>query len=209
MRVAFSYFQPSLNRFAFQEWVKISVIVKVAWFREVRHTSVLRASLTGFPDGSEGKESAFNAGDTGDMGLIPGSGRSPGEGNGSLLQCSCLRNHLYRGACWAEAPDGLQSMGLQRVGHDRMTEQTGYKEEDCPFVSEMQWERRLEGGVRCPVLDGHRGGRGFVQSKLHEVDIQVDGQQGIFTETAVMSWLSELLSRDRLLNLLCLWLFAR
>ena len=33
-----------------------------------------------------------NAGDTGDMGLIPGSGRSPGGGHGNLLQCSCLEN---------------------------------------------------------------------------------------------------------------------
>ena len=48
------------------------MIVKVASSREVRHTSVFRASLMGFPDGSEGKESAFNAGDTGDLSLIPG-----------------------------------------------------------------------------------------------------------------------------------------
>ena len=39
--------------------------------------------------GSEGKESAYSAGDPG---LIPGSGRSPGEGNGNLLQYSCLKN---------------------------------------------------------------------------------------------------------------------
>ena len=37
---------------------------------------------------------------SGDMGLIPGSGRSPGEGNGNLLQCFCLRNSMYRGAWW-------------------------------------------------------------------------------------------------------------
>ena len=41
----------------------------------------------GFPGGSEGKESAYNAGDPG---LIPASGRSPGEGNGYPLQYSCL-----------------------------------------------------------------------------------------------------------------------
>ena len=43
----------------------------------------------GFPGGSEGKESAFNEGD---LGLIPGLGRSPGEGHGNPLQCSCLEN---------------------------------------------------------------------------------------------------------------------
>ena len=45
----------------------------------------------GFPGGSDGKESACNAGDPGS---IPGSGRSPGEGNGNPLQYSCLGNLL-------------------------------------------------------------------------------------------------------------------
>ena len=47
------------------------------------------------PDGSEYKESSCNAGD---MGLIPGLGRFPGEGNGNPLQYSCLENPMYRGA---------------------------------------------------------------------------------------------------------------
>ena len=37
----------------------------------------------------------------GDIGLIPGTGRSPGEGNGNPLQYSCLGNPMYRGAWWA------------------------------------------------------------------------------------------------------------
>ena len=37
----------------------------------------------------------------GDLGLIPGSGRSPGEGNGNPLQYSCLENYMDRGAWWA------------------------------------------------------------------------------------------------------------
>ena len=45
----------------------------------------------------------------GDLGLIPESGRFPGEGNGNPLQYSCLENPIDRG--------GLQSMGLQRVEH--------------------------------------------------------------------------------------------
>ena len=48
-----------------------------------------------FPDGSDGKESACNAGDPGS---IPGSGRCPGEGNGCPLQYSCLENPMDRGA---------------------------------------------------------------------------------------------------------------
>ena len=47
------------------------------------------------PGGSDGKESACNSGD---LGLIPGLGRSPGEGNGNPLQCSCLDNPMDRGA---------------------------------------------------------------------------------------------------------------
>ena len=54
--------------------------------------------LGGIPHGSNGKESACNAGD---MGSIPGLGRSPGEGNDNSLQYSCLENFMDRGACWA------------------------------------------------------------------------------------------------------------
>ena len=49
----------------------------------------------GFPGGSDGKEYACSARD---LGLIPGSGRSPGEGNGNPLQYSCLENSMDRGA---------------------------------------------------------------------------------------------------------------
>ena len=52
----------------------------------------------GFPGGAEVKESACNVGD---LGLIPGSGRSPGEGNGNPLQYSCLENPMDGGAWWA------------------------------------------------------------------------------------------------------------
>ena len=52
----------------------------------------------GFPGGSDGKESACKVGDPG---LIPGSGRSPGEGSGYPLQYSGLKNSMDRGAWWA------------------------------------------------------------------------------------------------------------
>ena len=54
-----------------------------------------------FIDGTQFKESACKAGETGDAGLIPGSGRSPGRGNGNTLQYSCLKNPKNRRACWA------------------------------------------------------------------------------------------------------------
>ena len=52
----------------------------------------------GFPGGSDGEELAGNAGE---LGLILGLGRSPGEGNGYLLQYSCLENLMDRGVWWA------------------------------------------------------------------------------------------------------------
>ena len=62
--------------------------------------------------GSDSKESAYNAGNPG---LIPGFGRSPGEGHGSPLQYSCLENSMDRGACRATVP------GVARVRHDSAT----------------------------------------------------------------------------------------
>ena len=53
---------------------------------------------TGFPDGSDGKESACNVGD---LGLIPGSGKSPGEGHRNPLQYPCLEDPMDRGPRWA------------------------------------------------------------------------------------------------------------
>ena len=55
----------------------------------------------GFLGGSDGKESACSAGDPGSS---PGLGRYPGEGNGNLLQHSCLGNPMDRGAWWATVP---------------------------------------------------------------------------------------------------------
>ena len=67
------------------------------------------ASIRGFPHSSVSKVSACNAGN---LGLIPGLGRSPGEGHGNLLQDSCLENPMGRGAWQATVP------GVARVGHD-------------------------------------------------------------------------------------------
>ena len=55
-------------------------------------------SKEAFPSGSDGKESICNAGD---LGSIPGSGRSPGKRNGNPLQYSCLGNPMDRAAWWA------------------------------------------------------------------------------------------------------------
>ena len=60
--------------------------------------SSLVASHMGFPGGSVSRESACNAGD---LGFIPGSGRSLGKRNGNPFQCSCLQNSTDRRAWWA------------------------------------------------------------------------------------------------------------
>ena len=65
--------------------------------------------ITVFPGGSEGKESVCNVGD---QSLIPGLGRSPGEGNG--YHSSILAWRIP----WKEEPGMLQPMGSQRVRHD-------------------------------------------------------------------------------------------
>ena len=64
----------------------------------------------GIPGSSDGKESTCSVRD---LDLIPGLGRSPGEGNGNPLQYSCLENPHGQ-----KSLGGLQSMGSQRVGHD-------------------------------------------------------------------------------------------
>ena len=65
-----------------------------------------------------GKESASKAGDIGDSGSNPGSGRSPGGGNGNPLQYSCLENPMDRGPWWATVH------GITKSKHDGVTEYT-------------------------------------------------------------------------------------
>ena len=62
------------------------------------------------------KNPPVNAADAGDAGLIPGSGRSPGEGNGNPLQYPCLENP------WTEEPGGLQSVVMKRARQELAAE---------------------------------------------------------------------------------------
>ena len=63
--------------------------------------------VKGLPQWLTGKESAHNAGATGDANSIPGSGGSPGEGHGNPLQCSCPENPMDRRAWQATAHSDL------------------------------------------------------------------------------------------------------
>ena len=74
--------------------------------------------LLGFPHSPVDKEFACDAGDPG---LIPGLGRSSGEGNGNALQCSCLENPMERGAWRATVH------GVMRVVHSLATKPPPYK----------------------------------------------------------------------------------
>ena len=69
----------------------MELFIQIPWRRDRLPTPV----FLDFPDGSAGKESAYNAGD---LGLIPGLGRLPGEGNGYPLQYSGLENSRDREA---------------------------------------------------------------------------------------------------------------
>ena len=82
-------------------WILFLIIIWWLWL-----------GIKGFPPGAEVKASAYNVGD---LGSIPGLGRSLGEGNGNPLQYSCLENPMDRGACWATV------RRMQRVGHDWAT----------------------------------------------------------------------------------------
>ena len=75
---------------------------KIPWMEEPGVHGVAK-SWTQLRDTTEVKVSAWNAGD---QGTIPGSGRSPGEGNGNPLQCSCLENPMEGGA-WQATVHGV------------------------------------------------------------------------------------------------------
>ena len=77
----------------------------------------------------DGKESAYQAGDMGDVRSIRGMGRSSGEGNGNPLWYSCLGNPMDRGVWWAT------SVGLHRVGHDLGLKQQQQQRTTDPIIS--------------------------------------------------------------------------
>ena len=88
--------------------------------------------IYGFPGGSVGKESTCSAGDTGDAGSTPGSGRSPEGGHGNPLQYSCLDNPMDRGA-------------LQAIAHSRYSRATAQHMADlhCCSVIVVIWSHHF------------------------------------------------------------------
>ena len=93
-------------------YIKIKAKKKINKYPYFYYTDLAIVLDVGLPGCSVGKESACNAGD---LGLIPGSGRSPEEGNGNPLQYSCLENPMDREAWRATVH------GVTRVGHNLAT----------------------------------------------------------------------------------------
>ena len=88
--------------------IKFTVVEGETWGEVMDwETGINIYTLLGFSGGPSGKAATCIAGH---LGLIPGSGRSPGGGNGNPLQCSCLENFMDRGAWW------ITVHGPQRVG---------------------------------------------------------------------------------------------
>ena len=103
-----SWWFHTINLLAYHLHLTFPAVTKAEW--EIHWAlGVLRPSLGG-------KEFTWNAGDAGDSVSIPGSGRSPGGGNGNPLQYSCLENPMDRESF------RLQSKELQTVRHDWATE---------------------------------------------------------------------------------------
>ena len=97
-----------------------------------------------FPGGSDGKESACNAGDSG---LIPGLGRSSGEWNGNPLQYSCLENSMDIGA-WQASPWGHRESDMTEQLTLSLFSQ-GHNPFFLIFVSirEEKWDLRIRSGI--------------------------------------------------------------
>ena len=119
-------------------------------------------SLWGFPGGSDGKESAYNARDPGS---ILGSWRSPGEGNGNQLQYSCLDNSMERGARRAIIVHGVTKSHRDWVKHTHIhSEPVTFKMSNLTFPWEDYWLIQVETG-----FDAQKDGRkSLVDSWRHD-----------------------------------------
>ena len=112
---------------------KCSNVILTWWDKFFVHQFYLQK---GFPGGSDGKESDCNVGD---QGSIPGSGRSPGEGNGYPLQYSCLENPMNRGA-WRATVHGVAQ---SRTGLERLSTR-------AHVVVTAQWWKHLPASAGVP-----------------------------------------------------------
>ena len=93
----------------------------------------------GFPHGSDGKESTCNSGD---LGLVPGLGRSSGEGSGYPLQYACLENPMDRGSMAGYSPWGHKSDTTERLSLHFTLVISTFKTSAYERVKSMGWDQR-------------------------------------------------------------------
>ena len=106
----------------------INIIISSIYF--IHLISLINPNfITVLPGGSDGKAFAYNAGD---LGSIRGSGKSPGEGNGSPLQYSCLENPHYQRSLEGYSPWGCKELD--------MTERLTLEKSMAPHSSTLAWK---------------------------------------------------------------------
>ena len=99
--------------------------------------------ILGLPQGFSGRESSCSAGDAGDLGSIPGLGRSPGRGNSNPLQYSCLENPMDRGA-WRATAHGVTKSQTRLSTHATLPVRTS-PVPGLPFCSGSGLQPSLSG----------------------------------------------------------------
>ena len=153
------------------QWQHWAVYIKTLWFVEAKKLI--------FPPN---EEFTCNAGK---LGLIPGLGRSPGEGNGYPLQCSCLGNPM-------EEPGRVKSLGLQRVGHNWAIN-TYRKILSIPGLDKQWWKLIEPGGVemviglvKCRLLPWWRAWQ--PTPMLLPGEFQIPGEFGMRSLVSYSTW---------------------
>ena len=135
-------------------------VIKIGTFVEVSGWDVW--CFTFLYGGSDGKASAYNAGD---LGLIPGSERSPGEGNGNPLQYSCLENPMDRGAWWAtvhgvaKSQTRLSNFTFSFQNHQKLRQKWSKCQWVISTVKGSEWASLMTYDSSWGVLGGERKSR--------------------------------------------------
>ena len=150
--------------------ILVRYLLYTLWSKSDRERQILYDityiwNLKDFTCGSDGKESDCNAGDPG---LIPGLGRSPGEGNGNPLEYSCLENSMDRGPWRATAP-GV----AQRVRYDWATNTHTWNLKDKTNKTEwkqthgLQWTHSYQRSRRWGLRQNRWRGLGSTNLQLY------------------------------------------
>ena len=106
-----------MSQMLHKTWSYKTVVATKAYYCHQVIYIIYMGFTLGFPGGSMVEKPPANAGDAGEVSLIPGSGRSPGGGNGNPLQYSCLGNPMDRGAWWATVHGVTKSQTRLSTAH--------------------------------------------------------------------------------------------